>query len=417
MRKSWIAALLPLVFVTGCGTQTTSNAEDTVLVAHGAERAAPSATAPVTELVAGLDAFGHDLLGATDARGNVVMSPLSIGYAFGMLDAGARGETAAQLERVLHLPATERHEALNALLQQVAPAEQKQLSLANALFVQRGLKTRAEFLRTLTTQYGAGARQVDFGTGRAAATINDWVRTETRNKIPKLFDTIPQETAVVLANAIHLKATWASPFQRELTKPEVFHRAAGPVRVPMMNAEEPFRYAAGAGWQAVELGYADGDLAMWVLVPKGRTAPRDLLTAEVLRSVGKGLTADGGVAVALPRWSFGTEIQLPQPLQRLGMTDAFSDATADLTGIGGRKGDLFVGQAVHRATITVDEKGTEAAAVTGVGVEASSATVRNHTVRADRPFAFAIVHEPTGAPVFTGVVADPSVTAGDMLGG
>lgn len=410
MRNSWIAATVPLALVAGCGGTTTDGTEDEfALMAKGVSRAGPSGTAPVGAAVTGLGAFGQDLLRSTAGDGNAVISPLSTAYAFGMLEAGARGETAAQIERVMHFPGGEgTHEALNALLQRVDPPSAKELSIANALFVHKGLDVREQFLRVLAEQYGAGARPVDFGSDRAATLINEWVRAETRNRIPKLFDTIPDNTRVVLANAIHMKAAWARQFTSALTADEVFHRSGGDVRVPMMHTEETFRYAAGDGWQAVELPYAKSDLAMWVLVPRGRTAAVDLLAPGVLTSVGDRL-ASQRVKVALPRWDFGTKIDLTAVLRRLGMTDAFSDMSVDLSGIAGDPGDLVVGQAVHRANITVTEAGTEAAAVTGIGVEATSAPPPAQVaVRADHPFAFAIVHRPTRTPVFSGQVTDPT---------
>jgi serine protease inhibitor len=409
MRRSWIAAAVPLALVAGCGgTSTAGTGDGVVAMAKDVSRSQPSSSAPVAAAVTGLDAFGQDLMRSTAGDKNAVISPLSMAYAFGMLDAGARGETAAQIERVMHFPGGQgTHEALNALLQRVDPPTAKELSIANALFVQRGTDLREQFLRILAEQYGAGARPVDFAGDRATGPINEWVRVQTKNRIQKLFDSLDPNTKVVLANAIHLKAAWAMPFDPSATADEVFHRPSGNVRTPMMHVENRFRYAAGNGWQAVELPYADSELAMWVLVPTGRTAPVDLLTPQVLQSV-RGRLTPTAVDVALPRWDFGTDIQLNSALQRLGMTLAFADRRADLSGIALEKGQLYVGQAIHRANITVDEAGTEAAAVTGVSVEMSSALVTQAAVRADHPFAFVIVHKPTGTPVFTGQVTDPA---------
>jgi len=410
MRRNWIAAVLTLALVAGCGggTPSAGTGDGVVLMAKDVSRSQPRSGAPVAAAVTGLDAFGQDLLRSTAGDRNAVISPLSMAYAFGMLDAGARGQTAAQIERVMHFPGGQgTHEALNALLQRVDPPTAKELSIANALFVQRGMDLREQFLRVLAEQYGAGARPVDFAGSHAAGPINEWVRAQTKNRIRKLFDSLDPNTKVVLANAIHMKAAWAMPFNRTATTDETFHRPSGDVRTPMMHIERRFRYAAGNGWQAVELPYADSQLAMWVLVPTGRTAPVDLLTPEVLESVG-GRLAPTAVDVALPRWEFGTDIQLKPVLERLGMPLAFADGGADLSGIALKKGQLFVGQAIHRANITVDEAGTEAAAVTGIAAEATSAFVTQATVRADHPFAFVIVHKPTGTPVFTGQVTDPA---------
>jgi serpin B len=278
------------------------------------------------------------------------------------------------------------------------------VAVANGLFAQAGLPVGREFLHTLAAQYGAGVRTVDFGSAQATETINAWVRTQTADRIRRLFDSLDPATRLVLANAVYLKADWARPFAEYPTTKEAFTRADGStVRVPTMHLQATLRYAAGPGWQAVELPYAGGELAMWVLLPTDGAAPGPLLAPATLRTVADQLH-DQRVAVALPRFDFATDLDLVTALQQLGLHTAFGP-DADFSGI---VPGLFISQAVHRANITVDEWGTEAAAVTGLAFAISAAPPPQVTVRADHPFAFAIVHRPTRAPVFMGVVAQPS---------
>jgi serpin B len=164
------------------------------------------------------------------------------------------------------------------------------------------------------------------------------------------------------------------------------------------------RYASGSGWQAVELPYAGSDLAMRIVVPTGRTAPADLLAPSVQAAVATGLRPSM-VDLSLPRWKATSGVDLGAALPRLGMPTPFGPA-ADFSGIAA---GLRIQQAVHRATITVDEWGTEAAAVTGLAFATSGMAPGSAvTVRADHPFAFSIVQTSTGVPLFVGHVADPT---------
>ncbi|GAA2869595.1 serpin family protein [Streptosporangium fragile] len=413
MRRLFTAtALLALAALSACA-MTDSN----VIVAEGVRRETP-VDPPVTETVRGLTAFGHALFAGTAAPGaNAVLSPLSIGYAFGMARAGATGDTAAQLDRVFGFPARGPHTALNALTRRIvttdgppprtepgterdaqAEPEPPVVAIANGLFAQEGLSVRPEFLRTLAAQYGTGVRPVDFARD-AAQVIDAWVERETAGRITKVFDRLDPRTRLVLANAVYLKAEWETPFTDPPERGAAFTRADGTtVRTDLMHRSGAIPYATGDGWQAVELRYAKGELAMWIMIPQAGGAPAGLLTPEVLAQVATGLK-EHQVRISIPRWDFSTSLGLGEPLGALGLT---------ATGYSGIADDASLGQAIHRATVTVDEWGTEAAAVTGLAFTVAAPPEPQVEVRADRPFAFAIVHRPTLTPLFIGQVADPT---------
>jgi serpin B len=376
------------------------------LNAEGVERATPGPDTPTGFVTTGLRDFGYHLNRLTaDPSQNWVVSPLSIAYAFSMARAGAGGETAAEIDRVFGFPPTGRDEAFNAVTRQVVPTDRRATVLiGNALFAQQGLPIGKPFLGTLAAQYGAGVYTVDFRSPDAAKTINEWVRQQTADRIRKLFDQLDSDTRLVLANAVYLKAEWEHPFLT--TQPAPFKLAGNTRQVPTMQVDTDMRYAKGPGWQAVELPYAHSDLAMRIMIPTAGHSPDDLLTADSMASVGSALQP-AYVDLAMPSWNFGTDIDLADPLVRLGMGQAFAPG-ADFSGI--RPG-LFISQAVHRADITVDERGTTAAAVTGIGMAVSARVDQPVVVRADHPFAFAIVHRPTGLPLFVGHVADPAAHA------
>jgi serine protease inhibitor len=404
-----LTVLMAAVVVAGCGQPAPPprvNTDSPERWAAGAGQVASASDADAAGTIAGLWAFADRFAAVTAQKGeNAVFSPASIGYAFAMLRAGSGGATARQLDKVFGFPASV-HDAFTVLRRDIVTADEpprksKQpiVAIANGLFVQEGYPVRPDYLRMMDEKYGAAAQHVDFGSGEATEIIDAWVRKQTADRIDRLFDpgSLDANTIAVLANAVYLKANWSTPFASAWD--EAFHRADdSTVEVPMMRFAEPvsLNHASGDGWQAVELPYAGGELSMWVLVPtEGFIPPR--LTAEALAALGAGELKR--VDLALPRWDFEQNIDLLPELAKLGFT-----ALGDLPAFPGG----HVDDAIHRANITVDASGTEAAAVTGMEVAISAPPPPEVTVRADRPFTFAIVHKPTGAPMFLGTVADPT---------
>ena len=372
------------------------------VTAEGVERAAPPADAPIAEVAVGIARVGHDLAEGSTTT-NFVCSPLSLAFAFAMVRAGAGGETAEEIDRVLGFPESGTHEAFNAIS---AAAATDRVRVANGLFTQHGLPVGAAFLETLATHYGTGVHPVDFARD-GAEVINAWVHDATAGRIPRLFDALSPATRLVLANAIYLEAEWRRPFPAGATTHDHFAAPGGPVRVDMMHLTADIGYAAGPDWQAVELPYKGVDLAMRVIVPADDQTPDALLAPDLLTDVTRSLRPSY-VDLAMPRFDFGSHIDLVRPLSSLGLRNVFQPG-ADLGGI---HPALHIDGAVQRATITVDEWGTEAAAATGLMMLTSMRPPPAIVVRADLPFAFVIVHPPTGVPLFAGVVGDPSDTAG-----
>jgi serpin B len=379
-----------------------------------------SAVPNLRDMVAGMGAFAAHLhsVAATPAA-NFTMSPLSIAVAFGMLRAGSRGATGRQLDAVFGFPQSSRvegspHEALNALTAELvtppplkgsrhAPAPV--VAIANALFVDDGFgpSVQLPFLDLLAAQYGAHPATVDFSSSSATQAINDWVVEQTRGRIEKLFDALDPATLMVLANAVYLKATWMNQFRRVATETQPFMTASGStVRAPLMSqSTDPVPYSENDQWQRITLPYVGGELAMRVVLPRNVASGVPTLTS-LLDVATSPVTADEKqrVKLILPRWDTATDLELLGPLGALGLTDA-----GDLSGIAP---GVSVSQAIHRANITVDEEGSEAAAVTGIAVMVSAQLPPATIMRVDRPFVWAVVHEPTQTPVFVGHVVDPT---------
>ena len=242
----------------------------------------------VAELVRGNNAFAIDLYARIGKEeGNRFISPFSISCALAMTKAGARDETADQIDKALHftLPAAELHPAFHRLIDELnqqngpaagaKPARPFELFIANALWTQSGERILPDFQKLIESNYGGALYPVDFRGAAAAARqyINHWVEEQTKGKIQDLLkpQNVTAQTVLILTNAIYFKATWASPFSPQLTKPDDFHASPGEkVRVDMMHHSGRFHYAEDAATQTLELPYQGGSLAMVIVLPKAK---------------------------------------------------------------------------------------------------------------------------------------------------
>jgi serpin B len=379
--------------------------------------------------VRGNTAFALDLA-AKAPKGNLVFSPYSLSAALAMAYVGARGHTAEQMRSALHfaLPPEKLHPAFDRLDLALAsrakakswdgkPLDAFQLHIANALWADQRLTLRPAFRDTVGANYGAGLRLLDFTRRDAvSATINDWVAKHTDDRIKGIVgpDSITRDTRLVLTNAVYFFAEWMYAFDKDGTKPAPFTRLDGrKVSVPLMDLTGEFHYAHGDGWQVVELPYEGREVAFDVLLPaNSRFAGFERgLDAEKLGHILGDLNYTL-IHLRLPRFKFETSLRLKEALRSLGMSDAFGDA-ADLGAMGQFEGDpLYLQDVLHRAVIDVDEKKTEALAVTAMpsapGAPGKYVPPKPIEMRADHPFLFLIRDLPTGQILFWGRIVDPS---------
>jgi serpin B len=376
-------------------------------------------------LVRGNNAFALELYGKlAQGDGNRFLSPFSISTALAMTYAGAEGETASQMAKALHfdLPADRLHSAFHRLATELlsrtsAPSGSKvepdvQLLTANAIWTQSGEPVLTDFRKRIEVNYRGGIYPVDFrGAAEAACrTINAWVEEQTRDKIKDLIkpNLISAKTSLVLTNAIYFKALWDAPFHTEATRPGEFLAATGEkIPVEMMNQSERFGYYHEGTFQALELPYKGNALAMVVFLPGspgGLAAFESSMTAAKLDTWLAKLSPHR-VNVGLPKFHLKGEFELKAALSALGMSDAFR-STADFSGMTGTR-DLMISAVVHKAFVEVEEKGTEAAAATGVIMGRAMAVVQPIVFRADRPFFFLIRDLRTGSILFLGRMVRP----------
>jgi serpin B len=419
-----------LVACTG-GSPTNPPPDDgqhgTVLKSSQQRNTSPSVpSADLQALVAGNSDFAFDMYHQIrqTKEGNLFFSPQSISQALAMTWGGARGANATQMAEVLSftLPADRLHPAFNALDLQLAGRGQGaagmdgggfRLRLVNAIWGQQGYGFLESFLDLLAVNYDAGLRLLDFLADPDAArlVINDWVEQQTEGKIKDLLEagTVTGDTRLVLTNAIYFNAQWKEVFPKENSVDGQFNLLDGSsVTAPTMALYTGYGYAAGEGYQAVEIAYDGDELAMLLVVPDaGRFAEVEAgldgatVGALAARLEQKELT------LTMPKWTVDTKLSVKDQLKGLGMTDAFAPPTADFTGINGGIELLWISDVIHQAHVLVNEYGTEAAAATAV-VMVGGAMPDPLRVDVDRPFIYVIRDRPTGTILFVGRILNPA---------
>jgi serpin B len=378
---------------------------------------APALDAATKKVVEGNTKFAVALYGQLrEKEGNLFYSPFSISTALAMTSAGARGATLAEMEKALSLPDQKAlHPGAGRLVARLnakGKESKHELAVANALWGQAGHPFRQDFLGLNKKHYGAGLQLLDFAKQPEASrrTINTWVEKQTRQKIKDLLPegSIDRLSRLVLTNAVYFKGNWTHPFKEKATRDEDFHLDGGKkVKVPMMRQTESFDYHATKDVQVLELPYKGDELSLMVVLPTKKNALAEVekaLTAEQVSEWAKAVRKRE-VNVWLPRFKMTRELSLNKALQDMGMKRAFTPA-ADFSGMS-MKGELFISAVVHKAFVDVNEKGTEAAAATGVIMKLSSAPIEQTSFRADHPFLFLIRDKHTGSLLFVGRVSNP----------
>ncbi|WP_446664064.1 serpin family protein [Flexivirga sp. B27] len=379
---------------------------------------------------ADLTNFGVQVLLKTDAisaTGNGSISPYSIYSALAMTDAGARGLSRKQLDAALGGDQQRQAGNVTAVDAAVATAikdsakgnsdgkddaKKSVVQTANSLWPDQTQPVRKDYLQALAKGYGAKMHVVDYrGDAEGALKeINGWVKDRTHGLIPQLLTPkeVTSRSRLELVNALYLKASWQKEFEAP-GSPRAFTTASGEqVKTGYMSAKAMMPVATGDKWRSVTIPYVGGGLAMTIVLPaKGAFGAIRTSLARVLPKAVQG-KVDGQVTVTMPAFSINTRAQLADALRALGVRQLFTPA-ADLSGIGGKPGDIKVDSVAHQSVVKVDQHGTEAAAATGVGMGVGAAPAQlPKKIEVDRAFFFAIHDTQTGAPLFLGQVADPS---------
>jgi serine protease inhibitor len=345
---------------------------------------------------------------------NLFFSPLSITTALAMVYNGAAGSTQKAMAATLAYKTLSQAQINAATYSLLTGLQQRdadiKLNIANSMWLRLGVPVVPAFSATLRSSYSATLQNLDFKSPHAPDTINAWVKQQTHGLIPEIVKSISADTMMFLINAMYFKAAWSVPFGKLATRPAPFTTGAGKQKsVPMMAQTSSFAYRKSATAEVIRLPYATGQFAMYVVLPAANTTlPAFLsrLTPGTWKAFLAGLVPQHG-SIQLPKFSVSFGAGLKPALSALGMAQAFDPNSASFPGILAKQ-RAFITDVQHKAVMKVDENGTQAAAVTSIGVGATAVLIDTFHMIVNRPFFCAIRDEVTGTLLFAGAVEDPS---------
>ena len=375
-----------------------------------------SLTEKSAKIIAADNQFGFELFrkvnDSADGATNTMISPMSVSLALAMLYNGTEGNTKRQIEEMLHkenLTPADINQSYKELVGGLASHDPKvELLISNAIFYRKSFNVKNDFITTNQNYYNAEVSGLDFSkTTETLNTVNDWVNANTKGKIDKILNQVNPEDIMYLLNAIYFNGEWQYRFDTKDTNNQPFTKEDNQViEVPTMSIENKFNFFSNQTFQMLEMPYGSGKYSMLVFLPTpGETTNNviSLLNSENVTSWISKMT-EQNKKVYFPKFEFKFNKSLVDILKELGMTDAFN-SSANLSGIAD-SGNLEVSEVMHKTYIKVDERGTEAAAVTEITIINTSIGPDN-SFRADHPFVFAIREKDTNAILFIGKVSNP----------
>ena len=407
----YLMCLISLLICTGCNNLS-------ALLPDDAE-SEPEAVSIDTNIVTANTRFGFDLfdeIRQTEQDKNIFISPLSVSIALAMTLNGASGDTEQAMTNTLQLQTLDSdsinvgYAALQGALQTSDP--KVTLTIANSLWARQDVPFKQDFLQRNTEYFGAEISTLDFMDPNTLTTINQWVNTNTNGKIPKILDEINADLVLFLINAIYFKGSWQTEFDPAHTRDGTFYLATGTEKqVPLMTRSGDYPYYENYDemFQAISIPYGDGRMSMYIFLPY-RESDLNTFLASLNSENWENWIAEfheQEVSLSMPKFKLEYEKTLNNPLQSLGMAIAFSPSGADFSRMADLETlgkNLYIGEVLHKAVIEVNEEGSEAAAVTSIGIRATSLPPQ---FIANRPFFFAIRDNETQTVLFMGTVVDP----------
>ncbi len=345
---------------------------------------------------------------------NIFVSPTSIAIALAMTYNGASGETQQAMAEVLELQQlrmVDINQANNLLQTSLETADPEvQLSIANSLWSKQGVPFNSEFIQANQQFYSGKVTELDFASPEAPKVINSWVKENTNGKIEQIVEQLQPDDVLFLINAIYFKGNWSEKFDKGQTEERPFYLTDGTTKQhPMMSQFGNYQYTENDSFQAISLPYGEGRLSLYVFLPRESTnieAFQQQLNQENWQQwMNQFRRRDGNIQ--LPRFRFDYDIQLNDALKALGMEAAFDGSQADFTNMTSLP--VSIDEVKHKTFVEVNEEGTEAAAVTSVGISVTSAIIPESPFQmiVDRPFFCAIRDNQTGTVLFMGSVVEP----------
>ena len=422
MRHKMLWAAVALMMMTACSSDgdELSDIDERIVNPENNEQTPISLTQAEQQLVTSNNDFAFNLFRLAGPRvpsepagqepeKGTILSPISITYALGMLNNGAAGETQQQINKVLGFNNADEVNAFckKMLTEALHLDKLTKVQIANNIYVNKDYTLNPVFVEKANDFYDAQPETRDFADGKTRDVINQWASDHTEMMIEEVLSEDEFDPAAVsyLLNAIYFKGTWEVQFKKEETKEEAF-KSTGK-KVPMMHMEQQFLYADKGDYEALKLPYGNGAYSMTILLPKDGKTTYDIaqsLTSESWKSMWKsGVPSEGTIVdVKLPRFETNTDLDLVKIMSRLGMPKAFTVSAEfpDFCNV-----PTYIALMKQVARIKVSEEGTEAAAVTviGMGTMASLPSEPIHVnFHADHPFIYMISEKSTGAIFFIG---------------
>jgi serine protease inhibitor len=405
-KTSTLAILCCWVLLVQCSDKSTSTPAPTPV---------RDLTTVEKELVTSSNKFGLKLfreIVSQEGNKNVFISPLSVAMALGMTYNGANGTTREAMQNTLELQGMsleDVNKSYRSVIDLLRGLDSKVVfQIANSIWYRQGFEVESTFVDLNRTYFDAVVQGLDFADPSAVATINDWVSENTNGKIDKIVERIPDLTVMYLIDAIYFKGTWKYKFDPAKTSAQPFYLPDGSTKTcQMMNVKsDQVATLSTDDFFAVDLKYGDGDFSMAVFLPSWNVT-LDSVEAQFTNENWQAWLEEfqsQELTLYLPKFEIEYDKSLKDVLRAMGMSIAFSDS-ADFTGIN-QRGNLLITEVEHKTYVKIDEEGTEAAAVTSVGVGYTSAP---SAFVVDRPFLFVIHENHSGTILFMGKIVDPTV--------
>jgi len=423
MKRRFSLFLIALVSLSlslsGCIlTSRTEKVTDLMAEVHAAERPAVQ-NLPDEATRKAINRFSADLYKASAGhQGNVLISPASVYLALAMTLNGADGETKTAMLKVLAdqgITVDQINQACRDWMDQLSNTKGKTtLTIANSIWFGQNFTPFKPFLQRNADFYAAEVRQLDFKDKNTPSLINDWVKKSTHGNIDKIVDSIEPDVVMYLINAIYFKSDWQTPFAKIDTRKQTFNTPNGTIETEFMHQIGKMSYFSGSGATGVSLPYEDEHYAFFALLPEEQTTPREWLAKRDRTTMLEDIAGlmvqktNSTVQLALPKFETSYEDSLRDELSHLGMQIAFDPKYADFSQMTEKQTkDLYISEVKHKSFLRVDEKGTEAAAVTSVEMTKSGMPVTARKLIFDRPFLYGIMDLQTGLPLFLGIMENP----------
>ena len=367
----------------------------------------------INKLVDANNQFGFQLFSEiqkSQSDENVFISPISIAIALSMTYNGAAGKTQEAMAKTLNFEGmsleeiNQANQDLGILLNSLNP--EIKLSIANSIWTKKGISFSPSFIKVNQDFYQSQVREIDFYDPESPKIINNWVKDKTEGKIDRIIEEFKPNLVMLLLNAIYFKADWEQPFSEDSTKNMPFYLANGTQKQhPIMFQLSEYFYYENQDFRAVSLPYKKGRVSMYVFLPNpgvGLEKFHQVLNQKNWENWMEQFFLEK-INLGLPKFKTEYEVSLNDVLKSLGMEIAFNDS-ADFSKMRPTPPKLYIDEVKHKTFVEVNEQGTEAAAVTSVGIGIRSGPME---MLINRPFFFAIRDDESGTILFMGAITNP----------